>query len=792
MPFNDSATINGNQYENVFYLKPGQTAAFKVPDDAISYYIKECSVDSTIYDKAFVNNEEVTGTTVPNSNAKDYIIEPASVSERARVVFSNHVDSTALRTLTITKKLFDENNNLLTSNDDNAEFTIRIRLGDDLNYYNQGDYYIKNPDGYYCYYDAEAKLFKSIGIKKFSDLTQAQKNKVTFRTSPSGAVSKLPADHSIEIRDLLVGTKFKIVEEDYDIPIGYGKRTWTEINEGITKTYTGYKRVAGSYLVSEGDTENSGVIRDNSNPHIEIHNQRGWGIKAEKHWSDQDFMQSHDDTYFAVYVNNNLLPGSVKKIDSYNYTTYFFQTLIPGTSFSDYEIKEVKLTSPITLPDGTIEYTTITPLEENDTITLGGVKTDGTLENNVDYKVSYQKGIGQKARVDKITNRRTGGITINKTDMNGNPLAGAKFELYEGNTLVGHYTSNNDGLVTNAYLNDGIYTLKEVASPSGYSAINDPIVITVNNSSINVNSTGSNFEYNETKNQLTVKNKTVSITFKKIDTETKQALEGAHFQLYKQITTTAGQIKKDYYPLIDNIISDNNGIIQGLNENLKPGTYYLVETQEPDGYIDASLVKDVIFTISQTGKITIDPDCNGVVHENETASIDEFTVLIPNTSNSNPPVKQDVKFVIVNQNDDLISESAVFDFSGTYNNENNGAYADERWTSIDGILRNNISLYEGVYKLSEIAAPNGYISNSEDINIQVTDNNVSSSNTNVRIVKENDKYVVKIVYEELSPAVPSGFDSKNQISWILLITGIFSFIWFRRHLIKTKTTHKKT
>lgn len=789
VPFDSSVTIDGNEYENVFYLKPGQTASFKVPDDALSYYFKECGVDSTIYNKVFVNDNEIEGVALPNSNIKDYEIEPANVSDRAKVVFSNHVDPTALRTLTITKKLFDENGNPLTNNDDNAEFTMRVRLGDDLDYYNQGDYYIKNPEGYYCYYDAATKSFKSIGVKKFSDLTQIQKNKVTFRTSPSGAVSKLPANHSIEIRDLLVGTKFKVDEEEFDIPVGYGKRIWTETSGGITKTYNGYKRVAGSYLISEGDTENSGVIRDNSNPHIEIHNQRGWGIRAEKHWSDQDFMRSHDDTYFAIYVNGTLLPGSVKKIDSYNYATYFFQSLLPGTSFSDYEVKEVKLTSPVTLPDGTIEYTKITPLEEEDIITLGGIKTDGTIENNIDYKVSYQKGTNPKARVDKITNRRTGGITINKTDMDGTPLAGAKFEIHEGNTLVGRYTSNTDGLVTNAYLDNGIYTLSEVASPSGYTAKTAPITISVNNGIVSVNGTDDCYEFDENKNQLTIKNKPVSFTFKKVDAETDEALKGAHFQLYKQITTTAGQTKKDYYPLMDDITSDNNGVIQGLDETLKPGTYYLVETQEPDGYMDSSLVKDVIFTVSPTNKITVDPEYNGTVHENETTTTDNYTVFVPNINNGNPPVEQKVKFVIVNENDEIINDSAVFDFSGTYDNENLGIFPSERWTAVDGILRNSISLYEGIYDLSEIAAPAGYISQQNDMSIHVTENGLVSDSSCIRITHDDDKYIVKIVYKDPARIVPSGIDLGNVSLWIILAIGIAGFALYRR---KLATQHKNS
>ena len=175
---------------------------------------------------------------------------------------------------------------------------MRLYLGDELGSYAQGQYYVKDADGNYCRFDAASQSFVSLSVRDFGDLTEEQLAQATFTTSPNGAVSKIPAGHTIEVRGLMVGTRFRVTEEPYDLPAGYGYRQWSE--DG--KTYTCYKRVEGSFYLAEGDTQNSGVIRDNSNPAIEIHNQRGWGLRAETKWSDEDFMLPHEDIYTQAFL----------------------------------------------------------------------------------------------------------------------------------------------------------------------------------------------------------------------------------------------------------------------------------------------------------------------------------------------------------------------------------------------------------------------------------------------------------------------------------------------------------
>lgn len=661
-----SVIIDGVEYTDVFYLKPGETAAIQIPDETIKYYIKECGVNSQIYDQVTVNGDEVVGVAVGTSGTtKDYSTTKATVTDRTHVVFGNRVNSEELHTVTITKRLFDAAGNELTREADNTGFRFRVFLGDDLGYYNQGNYYVKDPNGYYCYFDSETESFTSIGVNDFGNLTEAQKIKVTFVTSPSGAADKLPAGYSIEIRDLMEGTKYKVTEEDYDIPVGYGKRTWTD--NGVE--YTCYKRVAD---VQEGDAQNEGVIRAGASPVIEIHNQRGFGIRAEKVWSDAEFMLSHDDVYFAVFVNGVLLPDTIAKIDSYNYTTYFFKELESGATFADYQVREVL----VELDDEEVPHYLGTVEGDTTHITIGGKKIDNTQVSGLEYKATYKQGDGESFRTDVVTNTRVDSLTIRKTDMNGNGLSGAKFVLKEGDTELSTYTSA-DGLVAVISLEAGkTFTITETVSPLGYQTLTTQFSIEANGDGYVITPEGESggYEYDEQTKTLTIRNKPFTLKAVKVDSNDGSPMEGVHFALYRQIKASNGSLRKDYYPIegYDNLVSDSNGLISLINESLKQGTYYLVETQTVTGYELPG--KDVLFTISSGGEVTIDTDSAYIgsltTTEDEDHTQVDYTITVPNVRDSvvltisktvaGGPTDEEFTFTLNSVTDQLISDSFAY------------------------------------------------------------------------------------------------------------------------------------
>ena len=616
-----SYTTGGASYSNVFFLKPGQTAAIRFPEGIDDYRIVECAVSTDIYDQVKVNGTEVSGTAA-GSGIKDFASSWASIEDRTKITFNNHVDQDSLRSLVITKMLYDAAGNFITAEEDPTGFLFRIYLGEDLEYYRAGEYHVKDPAGNYCYY---SNGFISLGKTEFSQLTDDEKASATFKTSFSGAADKIPSGYSIEIRDLLVGTKFKVVENDYDTPTGYGLRTFTEEHDGVVTTYVGYKRVEGSYIVEDGDTQNSGVIRDNSNPRIEIHNQRGFGLRVEKEWSDADFMLSHEDIHVAVFIRGEMLEGSVHTIDSYNYTTYYFDSLLEGASFDDYEVKEVVQTA--------------SGWAAADSVEVSGKDKNGNDAGPYTYTVVVEKGDfvssyggDPNIRIDTVRNIRAGGFEIRKTDMEGNALAGAEFTIAgEDGNIVGTYVSDADGNVTAAYLDPGTYTLTETRSPSGYVALPDPVIIVAAGSGVSVSGgTEGYFEFDESTAipVLTVKNKPFTLRVVKKDADSSAPVEGAVFALYRQV-----QGYKDYHPMdgFESLTTGSDGVVPEIDNTLRTGTFYLTEIQAPEGYRSASETKDLLFTISSGGVVSIaeGPDYSGTLTVTD-GQITEYVITLTN------------------------------------------------------------------------------------------------------------------------------------------------------------------
>ena len=106
-----------------------------------------------------------------------------------------------------------------------------------------------------------------------------------------GTISMIPADHSVEVRDLIVGTQYRIEEKDSEIPKGYTRRLGD-----------GYTRVDVTPELCSEDPYTD-TIQSGESPRVEVRNQKGWGLTIEKRWTDADFVPAHDPVYFGVYID---------------------------------------------------------------------------------------------------------------------------------------------------------------------------------------------------------------------------------------------------------------------------------------------------------------------------------------------------------------------------------------------------------------------------------------------------------------------------------------------------------
>lgn len=99
----------------------------------------------------------------------------------------------------------------------------------------------------------------------------------------------------------------------------------------------------------------------------------------------------------------------------------------------------------------------------------------GFLELDLPVTFEIQKQ-DEVVELDIVNERITGTLLINKTDEDGEPLAGVVFGIYaSGGSLVETITSGQDGSVTSGPLNYGAYELREESALPGFLILDMPL-----------------------------------------------------------------------------------------------------------------------------------------------------------------------------------------------------------------------------------------------------------------------------------------------------------------------------
>ena len=609
-----SLTVGGTAYDHVFLLKPGESAIITLPEDAVTYSIVECGVDTQVFQAVRVNGEAMTGTDAAD-HRKDYALDWASSDERARVAFDNKVSPTALKTLSITKKLFKEDG-VTQITDDPAGFNFRLYLGaefEDVDLADKHTYHVKDSNGHYCTWNSGTQSFFPSSYDDYSAIPAAQKAAYSFSTSMNGQISKIPASYTVEIRNVLAGTNFKVEERPGEMPDGYSFQKYSL--DGTVSDNGALDGISGKVAAEEG----------NEGPKVDVYNLRGWGLRVNKTWTDADYMEERGDTYFAVYTddgsdnhNLSLVDGTVRQMA---YTLkpqslyWYFLPLPVDVPFNNYQIYEVTLTNPTVDEDGVVtNYSSITRIDDDDDeILISGRQKGETVSSDFNYTVSYERGTvaeGSNVRTDKVTNTRPG-VILRKEDWDGNPLAGADFTLKDSEgDLIGSFTSDAEGQITVAFLRENVeYTLTETKAPQNYRGLDAPITISFSDSTLYAS--GGDAAYYSVQSvtgqmpTLTIKNR--PYTFQAIKQNAKAApLAGAQFELHKQ-HTVGGVTGFDLNPMIgyENLTTGADGLVPKLDNTLGPGIYQLRETKAPTGC--QPLPTYVHFSISETGVISFFP-----------------------------------------------------------------------------------------------------------------------------------------------------------------------------------------
>ena len=626
-----STDIGGVSYNHVFFLKPGETADIIFPEDAVDYKVIECGVDTNVYESVKIkeSNQELTGAQGSGyqENRKDYAVDYESTDDRPKVTYVNKVRET--RTLTIQKNLYDALGNLQSESEANSSTTYDFRLyfgtefDTDVNTpADMYQYHVKDPDGNYCKWDETQQTFVKItnddypnGTDNFSQLTDntvdpdtgdiiyGEKAQATFDTSMYGGISKIPAYYTVEIPDLVVGTKFNVLERPWETPDGYA--FWKYQLNGVDKpTDNVLNGVTGSIITGE-DAD------------VKVCNKKGYGLRVNKIWKDAENMVDRDPTYFAVYRISGtqlvLVDDSVQQMpytaSPDNQTLYWFYPELPdGVSLNDFRVFEVTCDAVLG-SNGHVSYSNVVPIRDGYTVKLNGEEKGETDRKPYMYKVTYAdpEPIGDNVLLFEVTNEPTRpSLVIKKQDWSGNWLPGAEFSLTDGSGGFSQtYTSDSDGLVAEVYLRENVpYTLTETESPSGYYGLQSPMTISIDeNGTVTVTNADSNYYtlVNTTPATLIIKNRPVAfqvIKYDKTGNNQETPLKGVKFDLYRKTDDGSTYVKVDAY---SGKTSGANGLVNGIDSQLPPGTYQLREISVPKGYRIPSAQEYVYFTVSPTG-----------------------------------------------------------------------------------------------------------------------------------------------------------------------------------------------
>jgi fibro-slime domain-containing protein len=576
--YDESTEINGTAYQNVFYLRAGENAEFTMPSKDTEYYFKELSVFNQEYDYVNINNERAFTSDFAETRLKEYPDVGSAtdtVTNRKRVVYENHIDQDYLKKLIITKNVVDKDGNHVENDKTGFEFQVGF-LNDagETVPYQKKEYYVTDADGNYYVY-VNGKLSK-----------HGKEKAVCSVSGNNGSIAGIPDGFSVVIEELIPQTVFKVEELPEKMPLGYELKSYERNTDSEGATYN---------LVESG-VYNIGEIRENTNAHMIVNNQKGFGITVNKSWSDEEYTSSHATIYIALFHKEaggglTYVENTCRELVYPNTSVYYFNDEQEASEYAAMEVIPGSI-QPADWGGDTAAVTDCQPYAANSTTRLNA-ETFGGEAYDFDYKIGYQQGeiggTGHNIRTDTITNSRDF-LEILKQTMDGKALSGAVFtitDVTDGAVLDRELTSDEEGFVTRAYFTAGhSYRLDEIQPPNGYAMLAAPVMIYVDEnerldiqySADDADNIALTLSADEKSGTLIIKDEQNGMVLRKTD-DNGVPLSGAVFSLYQ-----FDRAFNRKYPLTDhqNTVSDENGVF--FSGSLNSGYYLIEEIKAPSGY----------------------------------------------------------------------------------------------------------------------------------------------------------------------------------------------------------------
>ena len=463
---------------------------------------------------------------------------------------------------------------------------------------------------------------------------------VVFRNYPYGAISINKVDGNT--KKPLEGAEFTITTSS-GAAVGDGKYT-TDSDGNIlipnlkpgSYVITEVKAPDGYMLSTTPKTVQIGTTGETLT--VNFTNYKKGGILIRKF--DADNKELLHGATFEVKHSDGISVGTSNGL----YTTDESGTiLIPDLEKGTYVITETKA------PEGYI-------LSENSSQTI---KIDADKTYTVDFY-----------------NQKKSSLLIRKFDADSKKLlAGATFKIERPDGTVvgtsnGLYTTDENGTISLPELSKGTYIITETKAPEGYALSDNPSqTIQIDNQK-----TYTVDFYNK---------KQLGVQIIKIDSQTKQPLAGAEFEIWNTSASSSTSVSSGSPAgvLVGTYTTNNNGVI---NVVLEEGTYEIIETKAPEGYQIDSHKQDIVVKDGEQISVTF---TNTKIIGLEILKIDAV---------SKKPL-----------------QGAIFDVSkpngehvGTYTTDSNGY-----------IMVSNLA--SGTYVITEKEAPYGYALDSVPQTVEV-------------------------------------------------------------------------
>lgn len=200
--FLNDQTFDDVSYDNVFYLKSGETARFSGLQENRKYYLSEIGVHAKEFDKVVINgvgHKEYTEEEQSSGIIDNVETARTEVSKRPLVVYENNCSVYNSRELRITKEM-------KTGQTTEDTFTFQIllenRQGALAPYV--GSYYMQDSGKNYYYY--ENGELRNNGTEAI----------VCGTSTAEGLISGIGAGYTIIVTQILSGTEFQVTEVNYD------------------------------------------------------------------------------------------------------------------------------------------------------------------------------------------------------------------------------------------------------------------------------------------------------------------------------------------------------------------------------------------------------------------------------------------------------------------------------------------------------------------------------------------------------------------------------------------------